>query len=100
MGTSADADLHRGGRGNTDKAQNQLEHGADGVAGGQTCAGQLGVDRTALARQHLAGLVEAVEAGGQLLGEMGQAERRTVAGAGGDEVLELGDLAGERELGG
>ena len=60
--------------------------------------GKLRVDRTTLAGEHLASLVEAVEATGQLLGEVREAERGAVAGAGGDEVLELGDLTGEGDV--
>ena len=74
--------LHLLGRGNANEREGERQHVANSVACGQTGAGQLGVNRAALARQHLAGLVEAVEAAGQLLCEVGEAERRAVTAAG------------------
>ena len=56
--------LHLLGSGDTNKGEHQGERHADGVASGQTGARKLGVDGTALARQNLAGSVEAVEVAG------------------------------------
>ena len=53
--------LHLLGRGNANEGEHQGERHADGVASGQTGTRKLGVDGTALARQNLAGSVEAVE---------------------------------------
>ena len=53
--------LHLLGSGDTNKGEHQGERHADGIASGQTGTRKLGVDGTALARQHLAGSVEAVE---------------------------------------
>ena len=62
--------LHLLGCGNANKGKHQGERHADGVASGQTGARKLGVDGTALARQHLAGSIEAVEVTGELLGKV------------------------------
>ena len=64
--------LHLLGRGNANEGKHQGERHADSVASCQTGARKLGVDGTALARQNLAGSVEAVEVAGELLGKVGQ----------------------------
>ena len=91
--------LHNVRRGHADELERDLEVDADGVARDEAGPRDLGVDGTTLARKDLAVSVEAVERAGELLREVRQAERRTVARAAGDEVRELGDLAGERGLG-
>ena len=85
--------LHLLGRGNANEGKHQGERHADSVASCQTGARKLGVDGTALARQNLAGSVEAVEVAGELLGKVGQTERSAVASTAGDQVGELVELA-------
>ena len=91
--------LHLLGSGDTNKGEHQGERHADGIASGQTGTRKLGVDGTALARQHLAGSVEAVEVAGKLLGKVRQTERGAVASAAGDEVGELVELTRKGKLG-
>lgn len=67
--------LHLLGSGNANEGEHQGERHADGIASGQTGARKLGVDGTALARQHLTGSVEAVEVAGEFLGKVRQTER-------------------------
>lgn len=67
--------LHLLGSGDTNKGEHQGERHADGVASGQTGTRKLGVDGTALARQHLAGSIEAVEVTSEFLGKVRQTER-------------------------
>ena len=67
--------LHLLGRRNANEGEHQGERHADGVASGQTGARELGVDGTALARQDLAGGVEAVEVAGEFLRKLRQTER-------------------------
>ena len=69
--------LHLLGSGDTNKGEHQGERYADGIASGQTGTRKLGVDGTALARQNLAGSVEAVEVAGKLLGKVRQ-DRKSV----------------------
>ena len=85
--------LHLLGRGNANEGEHQGERHADGIASGQTGTRKLGVDGTALARQHLAGSVEAVEVTGEFLGKVGQTERGAIASTAGDQVGELVELA-------
>ena len=87
--------LHLLGRGDTDERQREREHVADGVARGEAGAGELGIDGTALARKDLARLVEAMEAAGELLGEVREAERRAVAGTAGDKVPSSSEILRE-----
>ena len=91
--------LHLLGRGNANEGEHQGERHADGIASGQTGTRKLGADGTALARQHLAGSVEAVEVTGELLGKVRQTERSAVASAAGDQVGKLVKLARKGELG-
>ena len=91
--------LHLLGRGNANESEHQGERHTDGIASGKTGTRKLGVDGTALARQHLAGSVEAVEVAGELLGKVRQTERSAVASAAGDEVGELVELTRKGELG-
>ena len=91
--------LHLLGRGNANEGEHQGERHADSVASCQTGARKLGVDGTALARQNLAGSVEAVEVAGELLGKVGQTERSAIASTAGDQVGELVELARKGELG-
>ena len=76
--------LHLLGRGNANEGEHQGERHANGVASGQTGARKLGVDGTALARQNLAGSVEAVEVAGEFLSKVRQTERGAVASAAGE----------------
>ena len=91
--------LHLLGRGNANEGEHQGERHADGIASGQTGTRKLRVDGTALARQHLAGSVEAVEVTGEFLGKVGQTERGAIASTAGDQVGELVELARKGELG-
>lgn len=85
--------LHLLGRGNANEGEHQGERHANGVASGQTGARKLGVDGTALARQDLAGSVEAVEVAGELLGKVRQTEsgrgRELQLAIRSDELVEL-----------
>ena len=91
--------LHLLGSGDTNKGEHQGKRHADGIASGQTGTRKLGVDGTTLARQNLAGSVEAVEVTGELLGKVRQTERSAVASAAGDQLGKLVKLARKGELG-
>ena len=91
--------LHLLGSGDTNEGEHQGERHADGVASGQTGTRKLGVDGTALARQHLAGSIEAVEVTSEFLGKVRQTERSAVASAAGDQLGKLVKLARKGELG-
>ena len=91
--------LHLLGRGDANEGEHQGERHANGVASGQTGTRKLGVDGTALARQHLAGSVEAMEVAGELLGKMRQTERGAITSAAGNQVGELVELTRKGELG-
>ena len=91
--------LHLLRRGNANKGEHQGERHADGIASGQTGTRKLGVDGTALARQHLAGSIEAVEVTSEFLGKVRQTERGAVASAAGNQVGKLVELARKGELG-
>lgn len=61
MGAEGSFNLHLRRRGHTDEREAQGDHRTHGVAGTKACTDDRRINRTALARQHLASGVEAME---------------------------------------
>ncbi len=85
MGAEGSFNLHLRRRGHTDEREAQGDHRTHGVAGTKARTDDRRINRTALARQHLASGVEAMERRRELFDIVRDTERGTVAGCAGDD---------------